>query len=321
MQWDRNTAGGLQRVTAAQEQGFEIDSHSAQMDPPMEEQQSQQGPKEPNAYRFMRDHIHLPRVSAPSCIIHHAKEVAVKPYLAPLLPTFHGMENENPYNHIREFEEVCATFKEGAVDMELLKLKAFPLTLKDKENFWLNALRPRTIRNWGELQEGFQKKLFCAHKTNNLKREIYTFSARDDERFYQCWERCMETISECPHHGFDTWMLVNNFYDGMSPSMKQLLETMCGGDFLSKNPDEAMDFLNYVAETSKVWDEPNQREADIFKPPVNQRGGMYAFSEHMERKAKVSTLAKILEELERKRVHEVQAVTESHAQVKNCFNC
>ena len=112
----------------------------------------------------------------------------------------------------------------------------------------------------------------------------------------------METICACPHHGFDTWMLVNNFYDGMSPSMKQLLETMCGGDFLSKNPDEAMDFLNYVAETSKGWDEPNPREADRFKPPVNQRGGMYALSEDMELKAKVSTLARRLEKLERKRV-------------------
>ena len=57
----------------------------------------------------------------------------------------------------------------------------------------------------------------------------------------------MEKINACPHHGFDTWMLVNHFYGGMSPAMKQLLETMCGGYFLSKHPDEAMDFLNYVA--------------------------------------------------------------------------
>ena len=28
----------------------------------------------------------------------------------------------------------------------------------------------------------------------------------------------METVSACPHHGFDTWMLVNHFYDGMSDS-------------------------------------------------------------------------------------------------------
>ena len=62
----------------------------------------------------------------------------------------------------------------------------------------------------------------------------------------------METISAGPHHGFDTWMLVNHFYGGMSPAMRQLLETMCGGDFLSKHPDEAMDFLNYVAEILRV---------------------------------------------------------------------
>ena len=82
----------------------------------------------------------------------------------------------------------------------------------------------------------------------------------------------METISACPHHGFDTWMLVNHFYGGMSPAMKQLLETMCRGDFLSKNLDEAMDFLNYVAETSKAWDEPNPREVERMKPSTHQRG-------------------------------------------------
>ena len=75
----------------------------------------------------------------------------MRPYLVPLLPTFHGMENENPYTHIQDFEEVCTTFEDGAFDMDLLKLKSFPLTLKYKAKNWLNSLRPRTIRNWAEL--------------------------------------------------------------------------------------------------------------------------------------------------------------------------
>ena len=108
----------------------------------------------------------------------------------------------------------------------------------------------------------------------------------------------METIKACPHHGFNTWMLVNHFYDGMFPAMKQLLETMCGGDFLSKNPDEAMDFLNYVVETSKGWDELNLREANRMKPPVNQRGGIYSLSEDVEMKAMLSSLTRRLEELD-----------------------
>ena len=127
MQWDRDTVGRLERLSALVEQEREISLHSNQMEPPPEEQQSQQGvQREPNAYRSMRDHINPPRVSASSCIIPPAEDVAVRPYLVPLLPTFHGMENENPYTHIRDFEEVCTTFKEGAIDMDLLKLKAFP---------------------------------------------------------------------------------------------------------------------------------------------------------------------------------------------------
>ena len=185
MQWDRNTTGRLERLSAPVEQGCEISLHKNQMEPQPEEQQSQQGvQREPNAYRSMRDHIHPPRVSAPSCIIPLIEDVGVRPYLVPLLQTFHGMENENPYTHIRDFEEVCTTFKEGAIDMELLKLKAFPLTLKGKAKILLNSLRPRTIKNWAELQAEFLKKFFSAHKTNNLKRKIYTFAAHDSENFY-----------------------------------------------------------------------------------------------------------------------------------------
>ena len=124
------------------------------------------------------------------------------------------------------------------------------------------------------MQAEFLKKFFNTHKTNSLKREIYTFTALENEKFYQCWERYLETISACPHHGFNTWMLVNHFYNGISPAMKQLLETMCGGDFMSKHLEEAMDFLNYVAETSKAWDEPNPRKAERMRPTANSGGGM-----------------------------------------------
>ena len=318
-QWDRDTSGRLNRISTQPDLASEVSAQTDTMDPIPEEQQSQPGtPMNPNANRTMMDHIHPPRVSAPSCIVPPADDVAVRPYLVPLLPTYHGMENENPYTHLRDFEEVCTTFKEGMMDMDLLKLKAFPLTLKDKAKIWLNSLRPRTIRSWAELQAEFLKKFFSAHKTNNLKRQIYTFAAHEGEKFYQCWERFLETISACPHHGFDIWMLVNHFYGGMSPPMRQLLETMCGGDFLSKHPEEAMEFLSYVAETSKGWDEPNPREIERFRPPVNQRGGMYALNDEMEMRARLSTLARKVEELERKQLHEVQAVTDNTAQPNTC---
>ena len=146
--WDRNTVGRLERSSAPQEQSCEVSLNSQQMEPPLEEQQSQQGIyRNPNAYRTMRDHIHPQRVSAPSCILLPPEDIIIKPYIVPLLPTFHGMESENPYSHIQEFEEVCNTFKEDISNVDLMRLKFFPLTLKDKAKIWINSLRLRTIRN------------------------------------------------------------------------------------------------------------------------------------------------------------------------------
>ena len=119
----------------------------------------------------------------------------------------------------------------------------------------------------------------------------------------------MEALNAFPHHGFDTWLLVSYFYDGISPTVKKLLETMCGGDFLSKHPEEALDFLGYVAEASKGWDEPNPMEMERMRPQPSTRGGMYSLPEDTDMKAKVSTLARRLEELEMRNQHEVQAVT------------
>ena len=39
---------------------------------------------------------------------------------------------KNPYAHIKEFEDVCNTFREGGASIDLMRLKLFPFTLKDK---------------------------------------------------------------------------------------------------------------------------------------------------------------------------------------------
>ena len=88
-----------------------------------------------------------------------------------------------------------------------------------------------------------------------------------------------------------------------------------------KNPEEALDFLNYVAEASKGWDEPNQREIERMRPQPNTRGGMYSIPEDIDMKAKVSTLDRRLEELEMRKQHEVQAVTEIPVPNKPCIMC
>ncbi|RVW13282.1 hypothetical protein CK203_103406 [Vitis vinifera] len=174
----------------------------------------------PNAYLSMRDRMHPPRMSAPSCIVPPLEQLIIRPHIVPLLPNFHGMESEN------------------------------------------HMPTSRSLR-----------------RTNGLKRQISNFSAKENEKFHECWERYMEAINACPHHGFDTWLLV-----------------------------------------SRGWDEPNSREMGKMKAP-NPKAGMYMLSEDMDMKAKVATMARRLEELELKKMHEVQAISETQAHVMPCTIC
>ena len=64
---------------------------------------------------------------------------------------------------------------------------------------------------------------------------------------------------------------------------------------MSKNSEEAMDFLSYVAEVSRGWDEPNTRDVGRMKSHPNAKGGMYVLSEDMDMKAKFATMAMRLE--------------------------
>jgi len=50
----------------------------------------------------------------PSCIVLPATTAAhfdLKPHIIQLLPTFHGLETEDPYMHVKYFLEICNTFK------------------------------------------------------------------------------------------------------------------------------------------------------------------------------------------------------------------
>jgi hypothetical protein len=133
---------------------------------------------ENNRVRTLRDHMNPTRTSAPSCIIFppDASHFNFKPSIIQLLPIFHGLELENPYLHLREFEKVCNTYYNLNCSMNTIRLKLFPFSLKDKAKTWLQNLRSGFICAWDEMQQQFLKKFFSSHRTNSFKRQITKFT-------------------------------------------------------------------------------------------------------------------------------------------------
>jgi hypothetical protein len=110
---------------------------------------------ENNRVRTLKEHMNLTRTSALSCIVFSpdASHFNFKSGIIQLLPSFHGLDLENPYLHLREFEEVCNTYNDLNCSINTIRLKLFPFSLKDKAKTWLQNLRPGSIRVWDEMQQ------------------------------------------------------------------------------------------------------------------------------------------------------------------------
>ena len=91
-----------------------------------------------------------------------------------MLPKFSG-GTEDPYLFVREFEEVCATFKLQQLTDDSVWLRLITFALRDVAKKWIYGLPPRSITTWEQLVIAFLKKIFPNHKTSKIRMEINQF--------------------------------------------------------------------------------------------------------------------------------------------------
>lgn len=235
-------------------------------------------------------------INPPSCIVLPATTAShfeLKPHVIQLLPNFHGLNQEDPYMHIKDFLEICDTFKFQNFSDESVRLRLFPFSLKDKAKAWLKSLSSRSITSWETLVSKFLNKFFPMSKTNALKRQITDFCQDENEKFYESWERFKDILLKCPHHGFETWRLVQYFYNGLTQTHRNMIESMNSGCFLNLKDEEAYSFLEELSESSQQWDFSSRKDS----PSQSKKGGIYELKEDIETKRQLDNLSKKLEAL------------------------
>ena len=75
--------------------------------------------------RTLRDYSAPFQFNSPSCIVlpsTNAPHFELKPGVIQLLPTFYGSEKKDPYYHVKEFLDICATFRFQNFSEESIKL-------------------------------------------------------------------------------------------------------------------------------------------------------------------------------------------------------
>ena len=89
---------------------------------------------------------------------------------------FGGSPTEDPNMHIRDFIEICDTFKFNDVTEDAIKLRLFPFSLRDKAKCWLHSLPPGSITTWEDLAQKFLTKFFPMAKTAVIRNALTQFA-------------------------------------------------------------------------------------------------------------------------------------------------
>jgi hypothetical protein len=95
------------------------------------------------------------------------------------------------------------------------------------------------VSTWRKCSEAFLTNFFPIGKTNALRGRITNFQQESTETIPETWERLQEYIQACPHHGMENWLMLHNFYEGLTPMPREHNDVAAGGAFLSLTINEA----------------------------------------------------------------------------------
>nr|CAN75484.1 hypothetical protein VITISV_041892 [Vitis vinifera] len=108
---------------------------------------------------------------------------------------------------------------------------------------------------------------------------------------------------------------------GMVPLYSDITFSDCACHIEYEIAEEAMNFMSYVAEVSRGWDEPNARDMGRMTSQPNAKGEMYILNDSIDIKAKIAAMARRLEELEMKNMQEMQTISQTPLLPMPCSIC
>ena len=117
-------------------------------------------------------------------------------------------------------------------DNDIVKLKLFPFSLRDRAKTWFLSLPKNSIDSWNKCKDAFIFKYFPPAKIISVGNDIMNFKRLDHDHVAQSWERVKLMIRNSPTHGLNLWMLIQKIYAVLNFASRNLLDSAAGGTFM-----------------------------------------------------------------------------------------
>ena len=150
----------------------------------------------PKVERTLREILQPQRTTTISCIRlpEEANQFLMKSEMIRLLPVYQGVDSENPYSFMRDFEDVCSAFLSTGSPLYWIisphnLFGSIPLRSKGKGQNLVSFACAQFNLYLEDMQIEFLNKFFPLAHTNALMRAIQNFSEKPGEPFAVVWKR------------------------------------------------------------------------------------------------------------------------------------
>src|ERR1044072_9419805 len=113
---------------------------------------------------------------------------------------FGGSSLEVPHAHLERSIRNCNTYRVHNIPANTIRLAAFPFSLRDATDEWLNSQPQGSITTWEDLEEKFTTKYVPRALLRKMKSEITNFTQLETENLHEAWERFKKMLGKCPQH-------------------------------------------------------------------------------------------------------------------------
>jgi hypothetical protein len=147
---------------------------------------------------------------------------------------FSGAINEDPYDHLREFEELCSCLVILGMTQETLWWKLFPFSLIERAEQWYTRMIGRMSSDWKELRVDFCYSFSLTERIESLPIDILSFEQLEKECLGAAWARFSRLLASSQDLSIPDDVSLDIFCSGLDMKSALDLDVTAGDSFANK---------------------------------------------------------------------------------------
>jgi hypothetical protein len=162
--------------------------------------------------------------------------------------------DENPYKHLQDFEEICASLLISGMNHDTHKWKAFPFSLTGWVKQWYKLHASSCHGSWVNLKDQFYFASFPLSKIIDLRNEVLNFAQKEGESLGAARSRCNQLALSGLELCIPDAMFMQHFVHGLGTKSTEYLDITYGGVFVHRMVEEGKLILDRILSVTPLED-------------------------------------------------------------------